>query len=459
MSAAFTYAAVYAAKAVCLSPLRTGNTQNDPDQVLCRSDGTAFVQGTSLAGAMRSWLERSSLSAWTQRLFGTRKAGGHLMVSDAVFERDAVPSVRARLAIDPETGAGKIDPKTGAGAKFELAQINAGAKLHFSVVWLGHDTAELAAVEAMLSALNASQILLGAQKSNGFGRVSVTVQWRRLDLREEKDLAVWLAWNSDTPLPDSKSLTLPQPEERPGVTFTIKARCDNLLVKASGMRAGNTGKNTTYYTPNLTEAPSLTGKETPVLPGSSVKGAVRARASAIARYLGLEDAFVEQLFGRGSNKAGSSLSGGEADNGLPGQVRFEDAQLCAGGRSARRISRIRIDRFTGGVIRQGLFTEEPLHVDELRLCITAPAQDAACGLLLYALRDLGLGLCNLGSGQAIGRGYLQAERIEVSAQGAAAALCFSRAAPESGITVAIEDPVGMLDRWSKALKEAAEHED
>lgn len=453
MAAAFTHAAVYAADAVCLSPLRTGNAWNDPDEILSRSDGTAFVQGTSLAGALRGWLEGSRLpgkAGLTKALFGSQDAGGHLTVSDAVFERNALPSVRARLAIDPETGAGRN------GAKFELAQINAGAKMRFTLVWMGTDTAELPAIEKMLSALNAGEILLGAQKTNGFGRVSVKVKKRVLNLRGKEDRELWLAWSSNGALPGSEPLALPEPEKRPAVTFTVKARCDSLLVKASEMKSTGAGKSIKYYAPNLTE------NQMPVLPGSSVKGAVRARAAAIAQYLGLEASFVEELFGRGSDKAEGGRSGRDDDNGLPGRVRFEDARLCPEGQRARRISRIHIDRFTGGVTRSGPFTEEPLHVENITLRITAPAEDAACGLLLYALRDLGLGLYSLGSGQAIGRGYFRVERIEAverGAEGKPAALRFSQDAPERGIAVAMEDPAGIFDRWNKALKEAAKHED
>lgn len=56
MPASFTYAAVYLAEAVCQTPLRTGGTDGNPEQILRDRDGTAFLQGTSLAGALRGWL-------------------------------------------------------------------------------------------------------------------------------------------------------------------------------------------------------------------------------------------------------------------------------------------------------------------------------------------------------------------------------------------------------------------
>ena len=174
-----------------------------------------------------------------------------------------------------------------------------------------------------------------------------------------------------------------------------------------------------------------------MLPGSSIKGAVRARAEQIAAALGLSKGRTEALFGRGA---------GAEDNGLPGQVFFEDGVITQP--QKKQISRIRINRFTGGVIRGGLFTEEPLRCD-LELRISAPDAPADCGLLLYALRDLGAGLYNLGSGGAIGRGYVQVDRLTATlSDGRRASLTFDR---ERRCTA--EDPEDIFKTWLSALEE------
>lgn len=174
-----------------------------------------------------------------------------------------------------------------------------------------------------------------------------------------------------------------------------------------------------------------------MLPGSSVKGAVRSRASMIAALMGLPGDTVEDLFGRMS---------GQADNGKPGRAVFEDAVLERVKKA--QISRIRINRVTGGVIRSALFTEEPLSC-AVELHITAPEEAICCGLLLYALRDLGLGFYNLGSGGAIGRGYLAVREIGVALpDGGQAKLLFDR-----NRTCTAEDPNGVFQSWLDALEE------
>lgn len=424
MSATFTRAVRYRVEAVCLTPLRTGGADGAVDTVLRDWTGRPFVQGTSLAGALRGWLEDRDPDK-VESLFGSQAQSGSLMVSDGLFEVAAEQQTRPRLRIDGATGTADD------GGKFDVAHIAAGTKLTFTLTWLGsQETLEqTGAVEQMLAALHAGEIRLGAQKTNGFGRVSLTVQKRSYRMEDAGDRAAWLEDREDgTPL------TLPALTLGGQVVFTLTGRADSILVKAGAreMRSSPKGGNRNVTVP-------LRENGRAILPGSSVKGAVRARVTAIAELLGMEKAVIEELFGR-MNRRGEN-----PDNGLPGKVRFEDAVLSG---KSQEISRIRINRFTGGVIRQGLFVEEPIR-SEITLRITLPEGEArGCGLLLYALRDLGLGLYNLGSGGAVGRGYLAVDTIRAQApDGAEACLRF-----DQDRRCTMEDPSGLFARWLDAVR-------
>lgn len=417
MAATYTYAVRYEVKATCRTPLRTGGTDGDPQMILESWDGTALLQGSSLAGTLRSWLE-SADACMAETLFGCQKRAGHLLVSDGVFDRTAERCTRPRLRINGATGTADN------GGKFDVAHMGAGSRFQFSMTWLGSGACrqELAAVERMLAALNSGEIRLGAQKSNGFGRVDMNVCKRAFDLMDPADRAAWLAddWRGEP-------LALPEVTDTQRVTFLLSGQADSLLVKA-GAPVQKQGSGSSYI-PNLTEG----GRA--ILPGSSVKGAVRARAEMIAKTLDLPQQMTEDLFGRMS---------ADGDNGKAGRIFFEDGRLS--GEKRQQISRIRINRFTGGVIRNGLFTEEPLNCG-VELRITAPDEPAACGLLLYALRDLGLGLYNLGSGGSIGRGYLSVREIKaVMPGGGEARLLFDE---ERCCTA--EDPQGIFRMWLDKL--------
>lgn len=415
MAVTYTYAVRYEVEALCWTPLRTGGTDGDPQMILQSWDGTALVQGSSLAGALREWLAAGD-AGMAEDLFGSQKKAGHLLISDGVFDRAAERCTRPRLRIDGVTGT------AADGGKFDVTHVGSGSRFHFSVTWLGldFDEGELKAVEQMLAALNCGEIRIGAQKSSGFGRVELKVLKRTFNLMDQEDRTAWLEGAYQGAL-----LTLPEVSCARRVTFVVSGQADSLLVKAGAPLPKEKGE----YTPNMTEGGQA------VLPGSSVKGAVRARAEMIARMLGLPPGKTEVLFGRMS---------ANGDDGKPGRVYFEDGRLSW--EKTQRISRIRVNRLTGGVIRGGLFTEEPLACD-VELHISAPNEPEACGLLLYALRDLGLGFYNLGSGGSIGRGYLSVREIKaVTPDGGEARLLFNA---EKVCTA--QDPDGIFQMWLNEL--------
>ena len=413
----FTYGVKYLVEAECKTPLRSGPADGDTESILQDHNHHAFLQGSSLAGALRSWTQKVYPSM-VDVLFGNQKTPGHLIISDGILPPDAQQYVRPRLRIHPRTGAAEPN------GKFDIAHLGAGCKFQFTVTWLGTSDRlhELEYVEQMLAALNGGQITLGAQKTNGFGRVQIQVQKQEYNLTESSGRGDWLQ-----DVDNGKPLTLPKLLACQEVIFTVTGHADSILVQSAAAQHYSDSS----YTGNLSEG------GIPILPGSSVKGAVRARVSSIARFLRMDEQVVSGLFGR------KAMNG---DNGKQGRIVFEDVLLSK--KEKRKITRIRINRFTGGVMLSGPFTQEPLSSD-VTLRITCPAQDAtACGLLLYALRDLGLGLYSLGSGASIGRGIIQVEEIRVSAPENREA-CLTFQSKEGNYTV--QDDQGLLQGWIRQL--------
>ena len=418
MNATFTKAVRYQADAVCETPLRTCGADGDTELVLRNWRGIPMIQGSSLAGAMRGWLERTHGAARANQLFGSQEQAGHLVISDAMFQKNAKMETRPRLRMDAATGS------AAAEGKFDVAHISAGERFHFSLTWLGDEAAisETSEVEQMLSAMQHGEIRLGAQKSNGFGHLSLSVKKRVFDLREENDREAWLEDRED-----SAPIELPELRGGSEVTFTLVGHADSVLVKGAAAEQSDDGS----YVRNIQEAGQ------PVIPGSSIKGVIRARASMIAKWKGLPDSAMDDIFGRES---------GKEDNGIAGRLQFEDCRMSAD--ETQKITRIRINRFTGGVIRQGLFREEPV-CSKVSLRITAPADcTVGCGLLVYALRDLGLNLVNLGSGDAIGRGRISADSIQIETpSGEAASITF-----DEDRNCTVTDPSGLIAGWLRELE-------
>ncbi len=424
MGATFDYVLKYDVQLTCASPLRTGSTYGGTEDVLRDTNGIPFFQASSLAGSLRCWLEAAEGKRQADALFGSSSRMSELLFTDIRFAESTDTALRPRLRIDWNTGAAADK------AKFDVANLSVGSRGSFTVLWFGTrerwETSHQS-ITRMLAALHRGQIRLGAQKSNGFGLVHLQVQFCRFDMTRQKDRESWLD-RVDT---DLQRLALPELENAGALRFVVKARADSILIKSPQReRAGNDKKSVFV---NIRE------NGTPILPGSSVKGAVRSRVTAIARQMGVSDAIVNAAFGRGD------LRGNAEDNGIAGKIFFSDAALRLPRRTA--ISRIRIDRLTGGVITKGLFTEQPL-CSPVTMEIEAPASghDQVCALLVFALRDLGLGLYTLGSGSSVGRGRMNVESIEITHPQWTASLTFSDG------QLAISDPDGGLQRLLGALK-------
>lgn len=424
MNPSFWYAARYWVQAQCLSPLRTGGTGGDTETVLTGPDGICFLQGSSLAGAFRDWTASQMGEKTVNELFGAPQTEGRLIFSDGKFDPDTRVGQRPRLRIDRVTGT------AAQGGKFDLAQVETGSRFAFEILWKGNTPCpeQQQAIQAMLAAMNAGQIRLGAQKNNGLGRVQLAVSLQEFDMHQPAQRRAWLEETGE-----GRALPL-QAINSPRTSFVLEGRVEGLLVKASAAQAKGEEKGS--YTPNLKE------NGVPVLPGSSIKGAVRSWAERIAKSSGLPesvtDKLTDKLFG---------CSAGTGQERLAGRVRVEDLQLNQAQKC--QISRIRINRFTGGVIRQGLMTEEPLSTPvRLELSVTQPT-GLEGALLVYALRDLGLGLYSLGSGWAIGRGVMQADRLTVCQPDGTKAVLFF----QEGRANRLEDPDGLMAGWMKAWKE------
>lgn len=410
MRATFTKAIRYIVDIVCEAPLRTGSSAKDPQSILLDADGLPFLQGTSLAGAFRSWREDA-------QLFADSNHKSALMFSDLCLE-DVAPVLRPRLRIKGATGT------ADGGAKFDMAALPVGTHGRFYLVWTGDsDPVHMAErIEPYLSALNSGEITLGALKSNGFGRLRVSAKRRIYDMTAPGDLEAWLLGSEVT---DAEPVALNERMEQ-NILFAVTATVPSILVKASG---GNRSRGGAHFV-QMREA------DRAIVPGSSLKGVIRSQMARICPHVHRRPEELEQLFGHENRRN---------IGGTAGVLRFSDGILIDD--KALRTYRIRINRLTGGVMSTGMFTEEPVTA-ALKFEIRIPAEHkAGCALLLYALRDLGLGLYELGSGTAVGRGRLEAVQVQISGpEGEAQLRC-----TKDGIE--LSDPEGLISGWEHALKE------
>lgn len=424
MKARFSHALKYKIDVTCCTPFRTGDASNSHQEVLLRWDGKPILQGTSLIGSFRAWRD-------DQRLFGTTAQEGELIVSELVFS-DVSIEMRPRLAIDGDNGVVQTE-NTGArknGKKFDVAALPTGTKGTFTLIWKGDRPCETVApvIEQYLSALHSGLIQLGAQRTNGYGRVSLEVKRSMFDLYQEEQRTLWLADAEPT-----TAISLAEIADDTRVCFDVTGTMESVLVKAS------TGENVGG---NRVDAVNMTDNGQLIIPGSSIKGALRAQAIRIAHFMTGDPAMemIDSVFGyetKGEN------------TGKAGLVRVSDGSIE---RNADVVQRIRIDRLTAGTIHKGMFNERPA-VGKVHWTVTVPkGQAAGCALILFALRDLGLGFYTLGSENNIGRGRFSELHADIRSGNTRATLDCKPGKAE------LTDRDGLTNGWIRAIQTGGDDE-
>lgn len=405
----------YLVRMVCTQPLHIGSASGDKEEVLVHpTDSVPFIQASSLAGVLRQYYAQQHDEKQAEKLFGMRRfesnensmeGASKVRFSDGIFhDENLILELRPRVKINPETGtcdAGSIKgTNMQAGHKFNMEYIGVGAVFDFSVYL--YDECYQKDLEEILSAVYQGNVQFGGQKSNGCGFMELQGLKRKIfDMTKAEDRKMWA---------DEEALADNHYEN---IYSEIKtaAKSDAYEVMVSGSTEGELlvksiavqeyGKGTPDCM-NIQNA----AKEY-IVPGSSLKGAVRNQMEKIAAYLGSKY-IIEDTFGK---------SGETANDGKIGNIVFYDTVV--GNREdndrAQVKNRIHIDKFTGGVMHGGLFNEKNVSGDmQLHIMIRDKNNpDGTCGLLLMALRDLALGVMSVGGGYSVGKGILHVDQINI----------------------------------------------
>lgn len=411
-----------------------------------RDRSVALLTGASIAGALRAYLRdyaggyghrREDLS---EQLFGRidnrLSYQSWLMVDDAfsVAADAALTAPVKPIPVNVELRDGvAIDAKTRTAEdkkKYDIELLQAGTafRLGFELLLPADQNGLLDALAVALRGLQAGEIFLGQRKRRGFGQCQV-VRWhvRRYDLQTPQGLIGWLADDVTSGESGTDIMTLLKtgPVQDQRTSFRIDATFDlpgSLLIRSG---AGLPGEPDMVHLRSMRNGAEVNdtkvnGAEVPILSGTSLAGAIRARALRIANTIWPSDSvqahyLVDETFGRRIKQSTDEPTGS--------RLIVHEAVLQ--GTRALVQNRVKIDRFTGGSYPQALFSQEPAIggegasvriVLELRQRVSDPTalQRAQIGLLLLVLKDLWTGDLALGGESSVGRGRLQGRKATLT---------------------------------------------
>lgn len=192
--------------------------------------------------------------------------------------------------------------------------------------------------------------------------------------------------------------------------------------------------------PKMPDATSIKSLDDWVLTGTSLKGAIRARAERIVHTLGKRESIITELFGNVDGKDRSK-------NAKKGKIRVKEIALPKF--IAELQTQIKIDRFTGGTIPTALFDSMPLFanpdekVENIHILVQN-CSPAEAGLLLLVLKDLWTGDLTVGGEKSVGRGVFEGIRAIIEWNG-------ERVTIEKDLTIHPPEKKNMLQDWVGAL--------
>lgn len=429
-------------------------------------EGKALLTGSSLAGGLRGYLHTID-PILTKKLFG--KAEGQqsdeslIIIDDAIGEPPQV-ELRDGVAIDPKTRTAE-DKK-----KYDIQLLAAGTTfpVSFELLIRKDDNAQelLGHFALGLQALAQGEIRLGKRKRRGFGRCSVA-SWavQRFAMTTAQGMLNWLRFD---PLQKQASTAegqnifqllgttaqaLPKPIFALDATFALDG---SLLIRS----LPDNSKSADVV--HLTSKRKGSKEQKSVLSGTSLAGALRARALRIVNTVALDNGntgIVDNIFGYRSKC--------EKDNNPLWASRLWVDETVIEQPLRLVQSRVKIDRFTGGSYPGALFSEEAafgaketkikvqLRLGEATNPRTHENPDgsndyAEIGLLLLLLKDLWTGDLPLGGESSVGRGRLKGECATITIEKQSWTLC----AGEKGELVISQDAITALEDYVKKFVQA-----
>lgn len=384
------------------TPTHVGGMGGDADTDLAlavNGCGNYYIPGTSLAGALRGWMGRSLTDEQNvKQLWGFQeKDNGH---ASFIILEDAQVSLPSKTSIEIREGVG-IDRLTGAAAdkaKYNRAILPKGVTFPLNITLDCQKAQDPDDLWKLLLALEKGDIRIGAAKTRGLGKVKLSIS----SIHEQKFMADAIfdvlleggkqhSWNTLKP-------TNYHPSTRLTLDIVWKPK-DPVMVKAEGDGIA------VDILPLISQVDSDVRF---VIPGSSIKGVLRAHAERIVRTvcnIPTKDNFLEQvqlnlineLFGS-AEKRKSKLSEGKI-----GALFVDDCYttipITAANWSAvenettmTKPSNGNSERYLKLKLKQALDIEEPYRILQpaMHVAVDRWTGGAADGMLYSVLEPIGV---------------------------------------------------------------------
>ncbi|CAG1004531.1 hypothetical protein ANRL4_03454 [Anaerolineae bacterium] len=394
---------------VLQTPAHFGNGDSDEltDMPLLvdPADGRSpLLTGASQAGSLRAYLKarEGGQSVHEVLLFGGAKEDDQGEQSPLIIDDSRGSFVGMEKRHGVKINAQSRTAEHDALYDLHLWEVGTRFPLHMElIIREGKNESGLKiALATALEGLSDGSIRLGMRKRRGFGKVSIeSLSVQEYELSSPNWLMAWLKGEAGAPITLGASL----PDQRNLWILSADFAVDGSLLIRAGEGQDDTGPDMVHLHSKRNSAPK------PILSGTSLTGALRARAYKIINTLkGKQSAesVVDSLFGQMKNKTK-----------LASRLTVDECEITGAVVTNLVQNRVSIDRFTGGARDSALFSQQPAWGGEVRITIRLiNPEEHEKGLLLLLLKDLWTGDLPLGGESSVGRGRLKGIRAEINGQ-------------------------------------------
>lgn len=362
---------VYRIELLFVSPVNVssgleGTTDSD---VLRDYDGHPFISGSSIAGAFRAYVQSKNNG---NDIFGFANDEDGKMspvfISDLKFNKSET-DIRDSVALDDN----KIT-KEGAKFDFEVLQGNSKGYFYIELTIREKDNEELlvSALNEIFNGIHLKEIRLGSNKTRGYGIIDIDQikkrEFTKNNFLDYKDCYREPFWKKNV-----KAYDLDYSTKGHMVSIEVPLR----LKGGISIRKYAVKKNAPDFE-------HITDHGCPVIPGTSIMGALRHRIKEIIKELDKDSLYglypnkmIDEMFGFVSGKD-AHISGVIVD------------EMVIEGAKALEMTRTGISRFENSA-RNGALYKEKTYVDgtftlRLSVCKENPNMDWIIGILLLAVK-------------------------------------------------------------------------
>ena len=395
-------------------------------------DGRPFIPGTSLAGALRGYLEECAEDGNTQdidALFGYSKQEkgnkedkkekedkdgkkpkadkdgqgtigtmSRVQISDLRFANGVELIIRDGIRLEHKL--------TVKGAKFDMEAIDTGAACEgflLLIIREGDDGDRfMTLVEQALAGLMHGEIRLGANKNRGFGELTVLKAKKKIFTAQ--NIHDWLVFDRAAFLEsDEDEFTPGNPDQSRYLTIRVPLK-----------QKGGISIRRYSVVPGEPDYAHITSNDCPVIPGSSWNGAIRSRVAEILTQLKVDSpkAYIDEWFGYVREEE----SDAKQSDVIIGESVIEGGVDLS-------MTRTKINRYSASVVSGALYSEKSHFDGKLVLEIKVRKNyydekgeqtkddryqyEPIVGMLLIALKDIQNGYLAIGGQTAVGRGIFE----------------------------------------------------